>query len=301
MTFRTRPVMGSVRSDGCDLYYEEVGEGVPILLIHPAGATASTWGSATEELARFGRVLAYDRRGYARSGGEPAHSISMHTADAASILESLRAGPAIVVGTSAGAAIAVDLAVRRPDLVRVVIAHEFPWRFTRHLPSLSQVAALAKIGSLALRGRPSDAAEVLLRAAYTYRDGGSAWDAFPEEWRRAGRENARPALADFRNSIGIYPSANDLATVEVPVTCTYGARSPDGMKRLVRSLAAAIPTATACQIPGAGHAAPFDATTNFVRVIADTIGSDEAETDALAITSGGRVVTEYQLLRQGSK
>jgi hypothetical protein len=54
--------------------------------------------------------------------------------------------------------------VRRPDLVRVVIAHEFPWRFTRHLPTASQVAALAKIGSLALRGRDSDAAEVLLRA-----------------------------------------------------------------------------------------------------------------------------------------
>ena len=91
MTSRTRPVMGSVRSDGCDLYYEEMGEGVPILLIHPAGATASTWGAATEELARIGRVITYDRRGYARSGGEPARSISTHTADAAAILESLRA------------------------------------------------------------------------------------------------------------------------------------------------------------------------------------------------------------------
>jgi esterase len=217
MTFRTRPVTGSVRSDGCDLYYEELGEGVPILLIHPAGATASTWGSATEELARVGRVISYDRRGYARSGGEPARSISTHTADAAAILESVRAQPAAVVGTSAGAAIAVDLAVRRPDLVRAAIAHEFPWRFTRHLPTVSQVAALTKIGSLALRGRQSDAAETLLRFAYTYRDGGSAWDAFPEEWRRAGRENAGPALADFRNSIGGYPSATDLATVEVPV------------------------------------------------------------------------------------
>jgi pimeloyl-ACP methyl ester carboxylesterase len=128
--------MGSVRADGCDLYYEEVGEGVPILLIHPAGATASTWGSATEELARIGRVITYDRRGYARSGGEPARSMSTHTADAAAILEYLRAPPAIVVGTSAGAAIAVDLAVRRPDLVQAVIAHEFPWRFAFGRPSL---------------------------------------------------------------------------------------------------------------------------------------------------------------------
>src|SRR5512133_2139035 len=118
-------MMAFVRSDGCDLYYEEVGEGVPILLIHPAGATAATWGPAIEELARIGRVITYDRRGYARSGGEPARSMSIHTADAAALLEHLRTAPAVVVGTSAGAAIAVDLAVRRPDLVRVVIAHEF--------------------------------------------------------------------------------------------------------------------------------------------------------------------------------
>ena len=73
--------MAFVRLDGCDLYYEEVGQGVPILLIHPAGATASTWGSATEELARIGRVITYDRRGYARSGGDPVRSVSTHTAD----------------------------------------------------------------------------------------------------------------------------------------------------------------------------------------------------------------------------
>jgi pimeloyl-ACP methyl ester carboxylesterase len=299
MTFPTRPVMGSVRSDGCDLYYEELGEGVPILLVHPAGATASTWGSATEELARVGRVIAYDRRGYARSGGEQARSISTHTTDAAAILESLRAQPAVVVGTSAGAAIAVDIAVRRPDLVRVVIAHEFPWRFTRHLPAFSQVAGLARIGWFALRGRPSDAAEALLRSAYTYRDGGSAWDAFPKEWRRIGRDNARSALADFRNSIRAYPSAADLASIEVPVVCSYGARSPDSMVRLVRLLAAAIPTARAHRIEGAGHAAPFDAPADFVQLIADSLTSDEAEPDHSPVRAD-RATTGYQLW-QGSK
>jgi pimeloyl-ACP methyl ester carboxylesterase len=130
-----------------------------------------------------------------------------------------------------------------------------------------------KIGALALRGRQSDAAEVLLRSAYCYRDGGTAWDAFPEEWRRAGRENARAALVDFRNSIGTYPSSTELATVAVPVVCSYGERSPDSMVRLVRSLASAIPTARTHQIEGAGHAAPFDATTEFVELIAGTITS----------------------------
>jgi hypothetical protein len=35
---------------------------------------------------------------------------------------------------------------------------------------------------------------------------------------------------------------------------------------LTRSLASAIPTASTHQIEGAGHAAPFDATSNFVQL-----------------------------------
>ena len=262
-----------MKSNQLDLYYEDEGDGVPILLIHPSGATASTWGSAIVDLTRIGRVLTYDRRGYARSGGRPVRSVATHTADAAALLEALGTRPAVVIGTSAGATIAVDLAVRRPDLVRAVISHEFPWRMFRQLPTTSQVVALTKIGSLSLRGRHADAAETLLRFAYSYRDGGSAWDAFPEEWRRAGRENARAALADFRNSIADYPSAKDLATVEVAVVCTYGARSSDSMFRLTRSLAAAIPTSRTQRIEGAGHAVAFDATTNFVQLVSDVIAS----------------------------
>ncbi len=266
-------MMGTVRSDGFDLYYEEAGEGVPILLIHPAGSTASTWGPAVDELARVGRVIRYDRRGYARSGGEPVRSAFTHTADAVAILECLRTPPAVVVGTSAGATIAIDLAVRRPDLVRKVIAHESAWRANRHLPEVSRLAAIVRIGLLALLGRHGEAAETLLRSAYAYREGGTAWDAFPEPWRQAGRENARAAPADFRNSVGNYPSATDLATVKVPIVCTYGARSPKSMHRLTRALSAAIPTGRAHQVAGAGHAVAFDATTNFVQLIADAITS----------------------------
>ena len=256
-----------------DLYCEEAGEGAPILLIHPSGATASTWGAAVGQLALIGRVITYDRRGYARSRGDPVRSMSTHTEDAAAVLESLAAAPALVVGTSAGAAIAVDLAVRRPDLARAVVAHEFPWRYARHRPTASQARALVRIGVLVLLRREREAVETLLRSAYAYRDGGTAWDAFPEEWRQAARENARAALADFRGSIRVYPSPADLATVDVPVVCSYGARSPLNMARLVRALAVAMPGARTHELEGAGHAAPFDAPSEFVDLIARTIAA----------------------------
>src|SRR5215813_11123160 len=120
--------MGFMEARGHNLYYEDKGQGMPILLIPPAGSTASTWGTLAGNLAGAGRVIAYDRRGYTRSGGEVVRSAAEHSRDAAAVLAALAAGPAVAVGTSAGATIALDLAVRRPDLVRAVVVHEAAWR-----------------------------------------------------------------------------------------------------------------------------------------------------------------------------
>jgi esterase len=263
--------MARLAANGTTLYYEEAGEGTPILLVHPSGATGSTWGRAYDELASVGRVIAYDRRGYGRSGGEPVRSVAVHTSDAAAVLEALVSTPAVVVGTSAGAVIALDLAVRRADLLAAAVAHEAPWRFTRRIPTASQVATLGRMAWLAATGRPGDAAETLLRSAYAYRDGGTAWDAFPPEWRVVGRDNARAALKDFVSTIGSYPTATDLAGIRVPVVCTYGGRSPAWMAHVTRTLSAAIPTASLRCIENAGHAAPFDAPTTFANTAAETV------------------------------
>ena len=261
--------MSIARTDGGELYYEEKGDGVPIVLIHPAGATSSTWGAVAGELAQTGRVIAYDRRGCGRSKGEPVRSIPAHTADAAALLDILGAAPAVVAGISVAATIAIDLASRRPDLVRAVIAHESPWHVTRHPPTRAQIAALSRTGWLALRGKHADAAATFLRFAYSYQDGGTAWDAFPEEWRQAARDNAKAALADIRMGISGYPPAAQLASITRPVVVTCGARSHNTLRRVARSLAATIPGARVQEIEGAGHAAAFDAPARFGRVIAE--------------------------------
>lgn len=266
--------MGFVKARGGDLYYEEKGSGPSILLIPPSGATASTWGRLADELSDVGRVIAYDRRGYSRSGGEVVRSAAAHTADAAAVVEALDASPATVVGTSAGATIALDLAVRRPDLVRVVVAHESPWRALLH-PDVSGLSTLMRMQWLAWQGRYDDAAEVLLRQVYAYREGGSAWDDFPEVWRRTAREHGRSVVADLRATLGSYPSRARLANMTTPVVCTYGSRSRSYMRAITRSLAQAIPTAALREVDGAAHAVPFDAPGLFARIIADEIHAGE--------------------------
>jgi pimeloyl-ACP methyl ester carboxylesterase len=122
---------------------------------------------------------------------------------------------------------------------------------------------------LAWRGRYDEAAEVLLRKVYAYRDGGSAWDAFPDGWRRVARVHGRSVVADLRATLGSYPRRRDLARMAQPVVCTYGSRSPSFMRAITRALAESIPTATVRPIDGAAHAVPFDAPGRFAKVIAD--------------------------------
>ena len=266
--------MGYIEARGCNFYYEEKGEGPAILLIPPSGATASTWGALPGDLAGAGRVIAYDRRGYNRSGGEVVRSAAQHALDAAAVLDALEASPAVVVGTSAGATIALDLAVRRPDLVRAVVVHEAAWRALRH-PDASGLGTLAMMQWLAWLGRYPQAAETLLRWVYSYRDGGSAWDAFPEQWRQAARENGRTVVADLRATMGGHPGPHDLAKITAPVVCTYGSRSRSYMRAVTRSLAQAIPAARVGEIEGAAHAVAFDAPGNFAQVIVEAMPSSE--------------------------
>ena len=276
--------MGFIKARGNNFYYEEQGEGLPILLIPPSGSTASTWGTLVGDLVGAGRVIAYDRRGYSRSGGEVVRSAAEHTRDAAAVLDALEAKPAVVVGTSAGATIALDLAVRRPDLVRAVVVHEAAWRALRH-PDASGLATLARMQWLAWRGRYDEAAETLLRWVYSYRDGGSAWDAFPEAWRQTARGNGRSVVADLKSSMGGYPRDQDLATITAPVVCTYGSRSRSYMRSLTRSLARAIPTASVREIDGTAHAVPFDAPGIFAQVIIEAMRSSGLRSSAFTETA----------------
>jgi esterase len=86
-----------------------------------------SWGDAVEELARLGRVIAYDRRGCMHSQRPLPYertSVAEQADDAAALLDALAATPAVAIGRSYGGAVAVDLALRYPDRVRALVLLE---------------------------------------------------------------------------------------------------------------------------------------------------------------------------------
>ena len=113
--------MATIEVNGAALHYEERGSGPPLLLVHGTGSYADVWSPVLDGLARTYRVIAYDRRGFARSSDAPRGALADQARDAAQLLEALDAFPATVVGWSGGGVIALDLAASYRDLVAALV------------------------------------------------------------------------------------------------------------------------------------------------------------------------------------
>ncbi|MCO5555088.1 hypothetical protein L7F22_008628 [Adiantum nelumboides] len=141
---RTRP--RTAREGTVPLHHETTGSGPPLLLVQGGTAEAGAARMLVGELAVTHRVLTYDRRGVGRSpaGPDPVGP-GAHADDAATLLAGT--GPSAVVGVGVGAVIGLLLAVRHPDLVTTLVAHEPPLpglvRDPDHEAGLDRVEELA--------------------------------------------------------------------------------------------------------------------------------------------------------------
>jgi pimeloyl-ACP methyl ester carboxylesterase len=110
---------------GASIHYEVRGEG-PLLLVIPGGPQdAGVFTALARLLADRYTVITYDPRGNSRSPFRGPLDVDQQADDAAALIEAV-GGPAFVFGTSGGAQIALNLAVRHASLVRAVVAHEPP-------------------------------------------------------------------------------------------------------------------------------------------------------------------------------
>ncbi|MBT2447981.1 alpha/beta hydrolase [Streptomyces sp. ISL-43] len=173
---------GMLTVPGAALHYVLQGSG-PLLLISQSGeGDADRTVDLVPHLTDTFTVLTYDRRGLSRSRvEEPGRTTSLaeHTDDVHRLLAAVTDEPALMLGCSLGAVIGLHVAVRHPEQVSTLIAHEpvAPWL----LPEDE-------------RGRHE--AE-LARLQGTYRTGGLG-AAFPEMARVLGidvtRRDAEPGL-----------------------------------------------------------------------------------------------------------
>lgn len=103
--------------DGVQLYYEETGEGDPLLFLHEFGGHSLSWEPQVRYFSRRYRCITYAARGWPPSDVPDtvgAYSQARAADDAADLLKALGIARAHLVGLSMGATAGLEFAIRHP-------------------------------------------------------------------------------------------------------------------------------------------------------------------------------------------
>ncbi len=269
MTIRIRS------EDNCVLCAEHWGrEPAEILLIHGLGDGRFIWKDFANRLHPIGCV-AVDLRGHGDSGWDSggAYNIERYAADVERVVHALNLQHAVVVGHSLGAAVAIRLAVRTPNLRGIVLVDggpelsrrglvgihdQFrtqPWYYasvTDYLAALEQRLPLASLETL--RQCATDALQALPATG--------------------ARLKCDPALA----GIGEREEGPDLwgmlRTIQCPVLVVRGERSAiltrSTAEKMKRELRVSLQT-----VSKAGHMVMLENAEGFVEVVRPFLSSIE--------------------------
>ncbi len=105
-----------------ELYYEETGDGYPILLGHGGFSDVTEWDPQVDALSQHYRVIRYDRRGCGRSTPvDVPQKYDLWVEDMRQLMDSLGLEQAFLGGVSYGGMLLIEFLMRYQDRCRAAL------------------------------------------------------------------------------------------------------------------------------------------------------------------------------------
>lgn len=253
---------GFAEVNGTKLYYEALGKGPAVVLIHGGLVDSRLWDEQMRPLSKHFRVVRYDLRRFGRSPA-PAEPFS-HLEDLRGLLDFLKIEKATLVGLSLGGVVAADFALEHPERVERLVLVGAGLRGDQQ-PTPADAARAAEAMS---RGAEAFADATMARALYAaVRPGTAAY----RRLRQMLLDNFN-ALSTSRPGLVNYPertTAERLSEIKVPTLVVIGGEDAPNLKNIADTLASQIPGARKVTIPGSSHHPPVEKPKELNRVLLD--------------------------------
>jgi 3-oxoadipate enol-lactonase len=246
------------------IYHRRSGSGPTLLFIHGMCGNADVWDGQVERLSDRYTCVTYDRRGHSRSTmGSEKESVGTHAADAAALIEALGLDAPIVVGSSGGARVAVELLRTRPDLVSAAVLSEPPiFSLEPNAGETLMAEIAAAVRPAAERGGPAAAVDAFFPLVCP-----GLWSRLDEPAKEPYRANGAMMLAEFAGPA--YPlTIADVGKIESPCLVIAGTDSHPALKAIAATLARALPDARFVELTGSGHVTYAERPDEFARAVA---------------------------------
>jgi pimeloyl-ACP methyl ester carboxylesterase len=252
--------------DGTALYYEEMGAGDPVVLIHGGTVDHRMWDAQFAALAADHRVVRYDVRGQGLSLSP--YGTYRHSEDLVALLEHLRLPRAHLIGLSLGSRIAADLAIEHPERVASLVLAS-PGVSGYDFSAPEEQAFNQRIGAAWMAGDFALAAEEFVRG---WCDGPQRT---PEQTPPGVRENVKAmALANLRpgrdGGSGVEldpPAVGRLGEIRAPTLAILGERDMPGIHAIVGMIGEQVPGARVERFPRAAHMVNLEEPAEFERIV----------------------------------
>jgi pimeloyl-ACP methyl ester carboxylesterase len=246
-----------------NFHYEAAGEGPPLVFIHGLGSSGRDWELQVDEFSRSCRVITFDLRGHGQSDKpEGPYSLSMFAADTAGLLKALDIASAHIVGLSLGGAVAFQLAIDFPELVKTLVivnsAPEFAARSFKGRMEIWKRSAIVRLLGMRTMGK------VLSRRLFPKKEHGPLRALFVERWA----ENDPRAFLNAMRAFAGWSVKDRLGSIRCPVLVVTADQdyTPVAWKEEYTPL---LPEARLVVIPDAHHAVPVEKPGQFNRVLTE--------------------------------
>ncbi len=253
------------------LRYDVSGHGDPTVLLHGSLVDRRTWDAVRPGLAQALTVLAYDRRGHGESTGPLRHHpVRDDAGDLAALLEAIDLFPVHLIAHSYAGAVALRLAVDRPEMVRSLSLHEpmFFGVLDDDLATAPEVERLMvefhAMQALVRDGHPELAVRKVMDALSTEEGG---WSRLSHGVQRSLVRHVDRWAEELNDPEATRPAAELFTDLLIPVLLTTGERSPPFLQRIVACTGRRLRNGTVRTLPGVGHVPHLTDPDQFIALI----------------------------------
>lgn len=120
-----------VQANGLNIYYEEYGSGIPLILLHGGTATSRMWQPFLSSFLPHFRVITPDSRAHGKTNN-PNGELSYHLMadDIVAFIQALNLTRPLVFGYSDGGQIALEIGMRYPGLTAALVVGAALYKFS---------------------------------------------------------------------------------------------------------------------------------------------------------------------------